>query len=283
MFEASIVRTLQLIFSSAVIIFSTMPVLAQVVGNSQTIKPWNPATDPFSSSFEERLYERHFLTNEVQYLKTMVAQGEKAVLLPIVQNSTQYTPLLASEPGLKASITSGASEAPKSGAANTNKKNDSKFFGGNFGVGLSYTHDLGSHDRVDSASVDGGGIVRIDDESNGLARLVLESHFFAPCPNLFFGDQNGCGLFVAAQLGDSDSIIDSVGGGLMFGFRPAAWVEEDNNRSFNIGLGVMVDPDTKILGDGINANSALPAGESEVRFKKSTQFGFMILFSYSWL
>ncbi len=175
----------------------------------------------------------------------------------------------------------------------TNKKITGKnFFGTNFGVGLSYTQDLGRRDRIGEASLDTAGIVRVDEEKNGNARLVLESHFLSECAwsnsnnnngaselNVAGGIKYGCGLFVAAQLGSSDALIEAVGGGIMFGFQPNEW---DDNRSFNIGFGVMVDPDTKVLGDGVSANGRLPAGETEVRTKQATQLGFMILFSYSW-
>ena len=46
-----------------------------------------------------------------------------------------------------------------------------------FGSGLSFTFDLGNHDRIKSAEVV-DGVVRVSDEENGIPRLVLEGHYF---------------------------------------------------------------------------------------------------------
>jgi hypothetical protein len=52
-----------------------------------------------------------------------------------------------------------------------------KFAGLKFGVGISFTLDSGDNDRVSEASLV-NGIVRVDDEDNGRARIMLESHYF---------------------------------------------------------------------------------------------------------
>lgn len=140
-----------------------------------------------------------------------------------------------------------------------------------FGVGLSFTIDTGHDDRVKSATLVDGK-VRITDEENGIPRLVLEGHFFLVDKKHF-----GHGPFVAVQLGDDD-LINAVALGYMMGFRR----DENASRSWNIGVGFAADPDTQVLGDGLEPNQPLPGNETEVRFKEETQYGVMILFSTSW-
>ena len=58
--------------------------------------------------------------------------------------------------------------------------------------------------------------------------------------------------------------------------------EDENNRnSWNFSLGFIVDPDTKLLGKGLDANKPLPEGETEIRFKKESQTGIMLVTSSS--
>ncbi len=51
--------------------------------------------------------------------------------------------------------------------------------------------------------------------------------------------------------------------------------------SFNIGIGLMMDPSVKILGDGINENEPLPAGETTVRTRETSQWGVLFMVSYN--
>jgi hypothetical protein len=140
-----------------------------------------------------------------------------------------------------------------------------------FGVGVSFTKDLGDNSRIKSAEVV-DGIVRVSDEENGFPRFVVESHYFFSNEGTF-----GHGLFVTAEPGGGE-IINAIGIGYMVGFR------EDTNstRSWNIGLAYVADPNTQILGEGIKANEPLPGNETVVRFKEETQYGLMLVFSASW-
>lgn len=152
-----------------------------------------------------------------------------------------------------------------------------KFAGLKFGVGISFTLDSGDNDRVSEASLV-NGIVRVDDEDNGRARIMLESHYFFT-PDWKWTGLNkgvwGVGPFVSLQPG-TDNIIEAIGMGLMFGFRRSG-----GNESFNLGFGMIVDPNTRILGDGVFADQPLPNGETEVRYKEEMQRGFLILSSFS--
>ncbi|MET0372637.1 MAG: hypothetical protein ABW128_00100 [Rhizorhabdus sp.] len=164
-----------------------------------------------------------------------------------------------------------------------------KFGGIEFGVGIAFSYDLGSNRRVRDASVV-DGIVRVNQSDNVRARLILESHFLFTPDSLFgisnfFGIRNepgdgtkrwGAGPFVALQPG-TDNIIDAIGAGFMMGFRRG----DTGTDSFNIGIGVLYDIDSRILGDGILANQPLPGAETEIRYKRREQSGLLIMSSYS--
>ncbi|NKI15939.1 hypothetical protein HCU74_00775 [Spongiibacter sp. KMU-166] len=150
------------------------------------------------------------------------------------------------------------------------------FAGLKFGIGLSLTKDNGNNDRVVSATLDENNIVRIEEEQNSVARIVLESHFFFPgttASGLIWGH----GPFVALQPG-TDELIDALGMGYMVGWRRNN--STDDNSSFNLGVGVIVDPSVRILGDGIEPNQPLPANETAIRYKQTSQNGWLVMFSF---
>lgn len=159
-----------------------------------------------------------------------------------------------------------------------------KFGGLEFGIGISFTMDFGWNDRVAEAELV-NGIVRVRDENNGIARIMLESHYLFPQqrrgPFGVGAGEWGHGPFVALQPG-TNNIIEAIGIGWMMGFRrPLPVGEQDTGQSFNIGLGIVVDPNTRILGDGIVANQPLPEGETSIRYKEEMQGGFLALVSFS--
>ena len=90
-------------------------------------------------------------------------------------------------------------------------------------------------------------------------------------------DDSATDLFLAIQPG-SNQIIDAIGAGFMVGMRYG----KDSKTSFNLGVGAVVDPNTKILGDGIEANEPLPGNETEIRYKFTDQWGVLVLFSFAW-
>ncbi|WP_447970197.1 hypothetical protein [Nitrospira sp. M1] len=165
---------------------------------------------------------------------------------------------------------------------------DARFSGFGFGVAIGVTIKAGARDRIQSAALDANGIVRVDRDNNTTANFLLESHyFFTPkmefCCGLGQGDW-GVGPFVGVRPG-TDNIIEAVGAGIMVGFKRANIVASDiatqRGDSFNLGLGVMVNPNAKVLGDGIRKDQPLPTGESDVRFKTTTELGWLAVFSYS--
>ncbi len=187
--------------------------------------------------------------------------------------------------------------APKKSEAD-DEGDKGSFAGLKLGVGLSFTLDVGKLARISEAEIK-NGIVRVTDQNNGRARIMLESHyFFTPCGRFLgmggstrnddqkLGDGRctsddpdlarwGYGPFVAIQPG-SGEIIDAIGAGLMVGFR------RKGSQSFNIGVGIVIDPNTRVLGDGFTANAAPPAGEeTAVRYRETLQTGVLILTSFS--
>ncbi len=182
----------------------------------------------------------------------------------------------------------GKAEAKEEAKAEAAAKAEKNFSGANFGVAITLTADTGSHDRVDSATITGTPpVVRVTDDNNAIARVMLETHyFFLPRFNLFgFPElghgQWGHGPFVGIQPG-SDDIIDSVAMGWMIGIRRSVVAgASPSSDSFNLGLGIVVDPNTQILGDGFKEGRPPPAGETEVRYKDTNQTGILIVFSYA--
>jgi len=172
---------------------------------------------------------------------------------------------------------------------NENKQNEETtagtkaFVGLNWGVGVSLTHDLGHHSRIESASVV-NGFVRVDKERNDIARVMLELHyFFTPNKKFLFinsigYEEWGWGPFVAVQPGEKE-VIQAIAFGVMLGFRK----NTITTKSWNIGIGAVVDPSVKVLGDGLEVNAPLPAGENEkeVRLQDKSQWGVVVLTSFS--
>ena len=153
-----------------------------------------------------------------------------------------------------------------------------------FGVGIALTSDTGSKEVVRSADVF-NGVVRVLDEDDQQVRVMFESHyFFTPDTELpLLGSKKdtwGVGPFIAFQAGE-DQIISSVGLGMMIGFKRDADATSKAGDAFNIGLGVFIEPNSQVLGDGIVANQPLPAGETAVRYKEESQVSWGILTSFS--
>lgn len=150
-----------------------------------------------------------------------------------------------------------------------------------FGLGISYTHDLGDHDRIliqDDVFLDANGLVRLKEDNNSIPRFILETHvFFEPD---WFGPNQGdwkVDPFVAVQPG-TDELISAIGMGVMVGFKTTK--PQDETSSWNFGLGVMVDPKVRILDDGIEEGSPLPANETYARTKVTDQWGLLLMTSY---
>ncbi|MBU1384124.1 MAG: hypothetical protein KJ916_04640 [Alphaproteobacteria bacterium] len=173
-------------------------------------------------------------------------------------------------------LAAAAEEAKKRDAA-AEVENRREFAGLDLGVGISATFDFGGLERINDAEVV-AGVVRVTDEDDVRARIMLESHYFFTGASGPFGvaaEDWGWGPFVAIQPG-TDEIIEAAALGVMVGFR-----QKGSARSFNIGLGVAVDPNVQTLGEGVERDMPLPAGETVVRFREEAQYGLVLIFSQS--
>lgn len=154
-----------------------------------------------------------------------------------------------------------------------------QFLGLDFGLGLSLAVDL-QGGVIDDASVVNGR-VRVSREKRARPRVLLESHyFFAPRARSFLGldsDRWGYGPFVALQ-GSDEEVIEAFGLGWMFGLRP----KDDSSNAFNLGIGLLFDPQVRVLGNGIRDNDPLPAGETEVRFREEDHVSLLLSISLSY-
>ncbi|HEY0714034.1 MAG TPA: hypothetical protein VGF45_15240 [Polyangia bacterium] len=163
--------------------------------------------------------------------------------------------------------------------AATKESAKSKFAGLDFavGVGVMISPD---NTRIEDAvlvpadpSIGGPAVVRVKTRRNHSARVFLESHYF------FMIDKPGTyghGPFIALQPG-TDDIIQTAALGWMAGARHT----EKDTASFNIGIGVAVEPTVKELGDGIVPNQPLPAGETALRYQEKPMVSLLVLGSFS--
>jgi hypothetical protein len=169
-----------------------------------------------------------------------------------------------------------------------------------WGLGLAANFDV-TGKRVANATLV-NNIVRVDDAtSNVNVGFVLEAHYFLR-EFTFGGDGTSVplcikidrycmevahGPFVAIQVGGGTSAVPKATDvatayalGWMVGLRHPNLTTSPTS-SWNLGVGVRVDPNTKLLGDGIVANQPLPAGETAIRYKNEPRFGLMLLSSFS--
>jgi len=104
------------------------------------------------------------------------------------------------------------------------------------------------------------------------------------------------GPFVAIEVANGSSATPQAGGlitafalGAMVGFRHGSvdsngqFVPDSTNpaRSWNLGIGLRVNPHAQELGDGFAPNLPPPAGETAVRWKYGSRYGLMLLSSFS--
>jgi len=153
---------------------------------------------------------------------------------------------------------------------------EKKFLGIDWSLGIFASFDFGSDMRVDDAEVI-NGVVRVTDESSVSLGLALDAHYFWPVHKNTDGKAMvGSGPFLAIQTSGED-VIDSWALGAMVGLRR----DPNSAISFNLGLGLRVEPGVKTLGDGIEENKPLPEGETEIRFKETDMTGIVVMFSAS--
>jgi hypothetical protein len=181
-----------------------------------------------------------------------------------------------------------------------------------WGIGIATNFDVGGTRVANASIINSGGssIVRVTDTSSNVGiSFVLESHYFFPGTEftpLQFEPPGQCkysnlnctewawGPFIAIEVGDGTTAptstttgsIAAFAAGMMVGLHRPTYDPKTNQQlpdktSWNLGIGVRVDPAAQILGAGFAANQAPPAGETAIRFQKEPRAGVMLLSSFS--
>lgn len=176
---------------------------------------------------------------------------------------------------------------------------DSKTWTGfGWGLGIAADFDIGGQ-RVGGTPQIVNGIVRVDNVSSNVGvGFVLEAHYFfaewntgvysKSCGTNGYGRLNcnniAIGPYVAVEIGGGTSATTDPGPitgyslGMMVGLHHP---DAPSTSSWNFGIGLRVDPQAKVLGDGFIANQPPPAGETAVRVKTEPRYGIMLLSSFS--
>ena len=181
---------------------------------------------------------------------------------------------------------------------------DSKTWAGiGWGLGIAANFDIGGK-RINDAQIVNGITRVIDASSNATVGFVLEAHYFfkdwplpsvpggcLPIPSFY---QYRCtdmatGPFVAVEVGGGSKATTDAGPitayalGWMVGFHHINpnLKTDTNTSSWNLGIGLRVDPQAKTLGDGFIPNLPPPAGETAIRFKTQGRVGVIVLSSFS--
>ena len=169
-----------------------------------------------------------------------------------------------------------------------------------FGTGYGVVVSLSHRPRVEEAQLI-GGLVRVTKDNDVAFGPILELHKFygiagkriakgsgvyflgrvpSGCEEALLAETDvplvGFGPFVGLRIG-GDEVVQSFALGLMFGFRKA-----DGDKSLNLGIAYATDPHVRTLGDGIEEGKALPAAETQIRFKTTHQNSLIFLFSVGW-
>jgi hypothetical protein len=192
--------------------------------------------------------------------------------------------------------------------AQTTAQYDTITWGGlNWGLGVAADFDTGGT-RVANASIV-NGIVRLNDTSSNVGvSFVLEAHYFlkdlltkscyaAPvqAPNGNGAIDYNCtevawGPFVAIEVGGGGTSSPANNGpitgyalGWMVGLHhpKVDSAGKPDTTSWNLGLGLRIDPKAQVLGDGFVANMPAPAGETAIRYKTEPKAGVMLMSSFS--
>lgn len=181
-----------------------------------------------------------------------------------------------------------------------------------FGAGVAAIFTDGDA-PVENASVDAGGILRVDRQSRARVGAILEAHFLfndlqytqqAPTPTQrkaldalaavpnpgaitvgSVANDTAHGPMVTVELGDD--VIRTIGLGYMVSWRRFDVTRDANGRlatitprgvAFNLGVSVLIEPKVKNLADGLVENALPPAG-MEVRFQEEARVGCALVFS----
>jgi hypothetical protein len=82
------------------------------------------------------------------------------------------------------------------------------------------------------------------------------------------------GPFLGVQF-SGDQLVDSLGTGMMVSIPTGASVP----KRLNLGLGIVLDPNVRTLGNGIVEDKPLPSGETTIRYRNTGKFGLLFMAS----
>jgi hypothetical protein len=206
---------------------------------------------------------------------TYAAEKEKSDTNEIViDNTASFNALMdslspkekAQFEAVTASIVAQETEEAKKKAAGE----DFKGLGFSAAVAVSFYGDS----RIQTAELI-DGYVRVTERSNITTTLMLETHyFFTKGPQV--ESRWGVGPYIGIVSSNSE-IIDAFSIGCLLGLRPSL----DNRKSFNIGAGIVWDPNGTKLGNGLNENEPLPDGTTDLYYESGGMAGFQIMASFS--
>ncbi|PVX36798.1 hypothetical protein [Janthinobacterium sp. 78] len=151
--------------------------------------------------------------------------------------------------------------------------NENEFWN-DWGVGLSVSTKLGKKGRALDEAQLVNGIVRVTSERDVVPRLMLERHWYLQDSD-FAGGM--AGVFVGTSLLGDKKLLDSVSLGLIWGFKPRG----GNKVRHNIGVGIAVEPYSRTLGDGLEINAPLPAGETSIRYKERNRMAAVVFYTFT--
>jgi len=166
-----------------------------------------------------------------------------------------------------------------------------------WGLGIAADFDVNGS-RVADATIINNNIVRVTDTSSNLGvGFVLEAHYFLR--DYIFSSAAKrvmCSIYCSVDLADGPFVAIEVGGGSSAKLDEAGpitgyalgWMvglhhpnAPSATSSWNLGIGLRVDPRAKVLGDGFVPNQPPPPGETTVRFKTEPRAAVMLLSSFS--
>lgn len=140
-----------------------------------------------------------------------------------------------------------------------------------FGFGLGFgVMFLGDPD-IKSAVIENDTVKITDEEDNKMGFWLTTSWIHDSWPT----SQIGFGPFFGIQLGGNNEIVNSVSAGIDFSFKRIA---PSVPLDIQLGYGI-----TRIetLAQGYTENSAAPTGSTQALKKKTTESGWVLIFSYN--
>lgn len=154
---------------------------------------------------------------------------------------------------------------------------DTEKFWENWGVGLAVSTKLGRRgDAIEEAQLV-NGVIRVSSERDVVPRLMLERHWYFKTEWTDKNPHFRQGIFVGASLLGDKKLMDAVSLGWLVAFRP----NTGDKVTHNLGIGLSVEPYSRVLGDGLEANKPLPTGETAIRYKEKNRMAVVVFYTFT--